>query len=255
MGNLYVVGDRTNCTMGAATGGVNKCGDGSKSECGSPAVPGGCFKPSYEGAANPAKVSNFRFGKWEFTVGRFRVFVDAWLAGWRTFRVHGALPASSNAFMTSVSAAQDQTFPHALGMAMCFLVRQAFAPPEWAGADCSLCASGCVGPDCKTSDTTTCHGHGAAQTTGTYLRAAGYTGAECSQCANSFTAVDGDRGSPVCTVIPKDGVTPIQCAVGFTDSTGPADGGTRVPVPIDGIRSIPCDTGFTDSKGVACQGR
>ncbi len=51
-------------------------------------MPQGSFKRSFDGATfsdstNDAYVSAFRLDKYEVTVGRFRKFVEAWLAGWR----------------------------------------------------------------------------------------------------------------------------------------------------------------------------
>jgi formylglycine-generating enzyme required for sulfatase activity len=45
-------------------------------------VTGGTF---YRGTNTnyPATISDFRLDKYEVTVGRFRTFVDAWVAGWR----------------------------------------------------------------------------------------------------------------------------------------------------------------------------
>jgi sulfatase modifying factor 1 len=51
-------------------------------------VTGGTFYRSYDGVTftdqgYPATVSDFRLDKFEVTVGRFRNFVAAWVAGWR----------------------------------------------------------------------------------------------------------------------------------------------------------------------------
>ena len=56
--------------------------------CASPLVPGGTFYRSYDGVtftdmSFPASVSDFRLDKYEITVGRFRQFVGAVVAGWR----------------------------------------------------------------------------------------------------------------------------------------------------------------------------
>jgi formylglycine-generating enzyme len=58
--------------------------------CASAAVPGGSFSRSYDGVstfANDAQyeatLSDFRVDKYEVTVGRFRAFVDAVVAGWK----------------------------------------------------------------------------------------------------------------------------------------------------------------------------
>jgi formylglycine-generating enzyme len=56
--------------------------------CTSLHVPGGSFLRSYDGDQYieeiwPATVSDFRLDRFEVTVGRFRKFVEAYLAGWR----------------------------------------------------------------------------------------------------------------------------------------------------------------------------
>jgi sulfatase modifying factor 1 len=76
------------CESGACTatppschGLAVNCGpSGNESCCTSPLISGGTFKRS-DGYL--ATVSNFRLDKFEVTVGRFRRFVDAVLAGWR----------------------------------------------------------------------------------------------------------------------------------------------------------------------------
>jgi formylglycine-generating enzyme len=67
--------------------GISTCGPGqNESCCASPLVRGGTFLRSYDGltntAVNPATVSDFRLDRFEATVGRFRAFVAAWVAGW-----------------------------------------------------------------------------------------------------------------------------------------------------------------------------
>ncbi len=67
------------------------CGPNSnESCCASLPVTGGSFFRSYDGVSfgftdqnSPAQVSDFRFDKYEVTVGRFRKFKVAWDAGWR----------------------------------------------------------------------------------------------------------------------------------------------------------------------------
>lgn len=58
------------------------CGTANESCCTSPLVPGGAFNrdndPNF-----PATVSTFRLDKYEVTVGRFRKFVNAVIAGWQ----------------------------------------------------------------------------------------------------------------------------------------------------------------------------
>lgn len=73
------------CLAGGADG---LCGPTCDPCASSPLVPGGTFYRSYDGNAftdrgNPATVSAFRLDRYEVTVGRFRKFVDAVVAGWR----------------------------------------------------------------------------------------------------------------------------------------------------------------------------
>lgn len=80
------------CDVSGTVPGVTDCGpggQGSESCCASPPVPGGTFFRSYDGVsagytsrAFPAQVSAFRLDRYEATVGRFRRFVDAVVAGW-----------------------------------------------------------------------------------------------------------------------------------------------------------------------------
>ena len=75
--------------------GLNNCGaggSGNESCCTSLPVTGGSFQRTYAsdpdsgvatGLADPATVSNFQLDKYEITVGRFRQFVTAFVAGWR----------------------------------------------------------------------------------------------------------------------------------------------------------------------------
>jgi formylglycine-generating enzyme required for sulfatase activity len=77
------------CAPGGA--GMSNCGpggSGSESCCTSLAVTGGTFDRSYDdvtytNAGYPAAVSGFRLDKYEITVGRFRQFVGAVVAGWQ----------------------------------------------------------------------------------------------------------------------------------------------------------------------------
>src|SRR5580700_4095697 len=73
-------------TTSSNVGGVSSCGAG-ESCCTSLNVVGGTFLRSYDGAtftdaSHPATVSTFRLDKYEVTVGRFRRFVEAVVAGW-----------------------------------------------------------------------------------------------------------------------------------------------------------------------------
>jgi len=68
--------------------GLSDCGPNKESCCTSLEVPGGTFYRSYDGVtftdkSYPATVSTFRLDKYEVTVGRFRQFVKAVVAGWR----------------------------------------------------------------------------------------------------------------------------------------------------------------------------
>jgi formylglycine-generating enzyme required for sulfatase activity len=70
--------------------GLSDCGAAGDTCCASLPVTGGTFDRSYDGIstngasrANPATVSDFSLDKYEVTVGRFRVFVAAEVAGWR----------------------------------------------------------------------------------------------------------------------------------------------------------------------------
>jgi hypothetical protein len=67
--------------------GLNNCGAGDASCCASPEVPEGTYNRSYDGitlidAGYPAAISKFRLDQYEVTVGRFRQFVAAVVAGW-----------------------------------------------------------------------------------------------------------------------------------------------------------------------------
>jgi formylglycine-generating enzyme required for sulfatase activity len=73
---------------GADSGATHACGALDESCCTSLPVTGGSYKRSYDGVFNtdpsyPAIVSTFALDKYEVTVGRFRVFANAWSAGWR----------------------------------------------------------------------------------------------------------------------------------------------------------------------------
>ena len=74
----------------AAGPGTNNCGSGSEDCCATILVPGGQYARTYavadgglvSGLADTAAVSSFRLDKYEVTVGRFRPFVAAVVAGW-----------------------------------------------------------------------------------------------------------------------------------------------------------------------------
>ena len=79
------------CTRQSCAGGgdgLTNCGpSASENCCASPSVSGGTFSRSYDAVyyTDPgfhATLSDFRLDKYEITVGRFRKFVDAWVAGW-----------------------------------------------------------------------------------------------------------------------------------------------------------------------------
>lgn len=70
-----------------ATAGTSDCGPDGESCCVAPLVSGGQYLRSYDGVTftdptHPATVSAFRLDKYEVTVGRFRQFVAATVAGW-----------------------------------------------------------------------------------------------------------------------------------------------------------------------------
>lgn len=75
--------------QGVSPGADSSCGPSSnESCCASQAVTGGAFFRSYDGATYPdqsfpATVTTFNLDKFEVTAGRFRQFVNAWIAGWR----------------------------------------------------------------------------------------------------------------------------------------------------------------------------
>jgi formylglycine-generating enzyme required for sulfatase activity/alpha-tubulin suppressor-like RCC1 family protein len=84
-----VVSLNTSCLGGGD--GRSNCGpNGNEDCCASPLVTGGTFSRSYDGVTTgyttsqyKATVSDFRLDKFEVTVGRFRQFVNAAIAGWR----------------------------------------------------------------------------------------------------------------------------------------------------------------------------
>ncbi len=75
----------------ASGDGATNCGTaGNESCCPSPLISGGTFSRSYDGVTTgytdpqyKATVSDFRLDKYEVTVGRFRQFVNAVVAGWK----------------------------------------------------------------------------------------------------------------------------------------------------------------------------
>ncbi len=75
--------------VGGGPGAGADCGpEGNNDCCASLLVPGGRFLRSYDGATYtntgfPATVSSYSLDQYEVTVGRFRTFVSAWLAGYR----------------------------------------------------------------------------------------------------------------------------------------------------------------------------
>ncbi len=72
-------------TTGSMNGpGLDDCGPANNEPCArSLVVPGATFFRGTPSTAHPATVSDFRLDKYEVTVGRFRKFVWAWVAGWR----------------------------------------------------------------------------------------------------------------------------------------------------------------------------
>jgi sulfatase modifying factor 1 len=80
--------EATSCS--ASGPGLTGCGPAADSCCTSLPIPGGMFFRSYDGVStngaaktSPATVSKFSLDKYEVTVGRFRRFVAASVAGWR----------------------------------------------------------------------------------------------------------------------------------------------------------------------------
>jgi sulfatase modifying factor 1 len=73
-----------NATTASLTGpGLDDCGPMGNDVCArSLLVPGGSYFRGTDQRA-PATLTSFRLDKYEVTVGRFRRFVDAWVAGWR----------------------------------------------------------------------------------------------------------------------------------------------------------------------------
>ena len=74
--------------------GLSDCGPTGESCCTSPEVPCGTYLRSYDGVTfkdthHPATVSGFRLDKYEISVGRFRGFVGAVVAGWLPTRASG----------------------------------------------------------------------------------------------------------------------------------------------------------------------
>jgi sulfatase modifying factor 1 len=87
------VADAASTTQGAScevdAPGTSACGASGESCCASAELPAGTFDRTYTndgggptGEADPASVSGFRLDKYLVTVGRFRQFVEATLAGW-----------------------------------------------------------------------------------------------------------------------------------------------------------------------------
>ena len=76
-------------TSAAATGpGLDDCGDLGAETCArSPRVEGGTFFRG-EDQNHPVTIRDFRLDAYEVTVGRFRKFVDASVAGWQIGRAH-----------------------------------------------------------------------------------------------------------------------------------------------------------------------
>ena len=94
-GDALCAGDRCRGSIADAAScsgvdaGLGTCGAARESCCTSLAVPGGTYSRTYEndgggptGEADPATVSGFRLDKYLVTVGRFRAFVAASVAGW-----------------------------------------------------------------------------------------------------------------------------------------------------------------------------
>jgi formylglycine-generating enzyme required for sulfatase activity len=103
-------------------------GKGTESCCTSLPVAGGTFYRSYDGVSytdksHPSTVSDFRLDKYEITVGRFRQFVSAIVAGWRppagsgkhTYLNGGkGLSTTQNGYETGWDASWNSLFPKTL---------------------------------------------------------------------------------------------------------------------------------------------
>jgi formylglycine-generating enzyme len=111
--------------------GMTNCGSsgkGTESCCTSLPVPSGTFFRSYDGVtytdkSHPATINDFRLDKYEITVGRFRQFVNAIIAGWRPpvgsgkhTHLNGGkgLNATPNGYETGWDASWNSLFPTTL---------------------------------------------------------------------------------------------------------------------------------------------
>jgi formylglycine-generating enzyme len=111
--------------------GMTNCGPGGKgteSCCTSLRVTGGTFYRSFDGVSytdksHPATVNDFRLDKYEITVGRFRQFVTAIVAGWRPLAGSGkhthlnggkGLSTTENGYETGWDASWNDLFPKTL---------------------------------------------------------------------------------------------------------------------------------------------
>lgn len=104
---------------------MTNCGPSSESCCTSLEVAGGTYYRSYDGVTftdktNPATVSDFRLDQYEVTVGRFRQFVSAVVAGWlpsagsgkHTYLNGGqGLAGSGTTYETGWSTSWDSSLP------------------------------------------------------------------------------------------------------------------------------------------------
>jgi formylglycine-generating enzyme required for sulfatase activity len=117
------------CAVGGS--GMTNCGsagNGTESCCTSLGVTGGTFYRSFDGVtytdkSHPATISDFRLDKYEITVGRFRQFVTAIVAGWRPALGSGkhthlnggkGLSTTANGHETGWDASWDSLFPTTL---------------------------------------------------------------------------------------------------------------------------------------------
>lgn len=120
-------GPPASCAGGSPA--VSACGPSAQESCClSPLVAGGVYKRGHDGVIlfdfdDPAQVSAFRLDRFEVTVGRFRSFVDATIAGWtpaagagkHTHLNGGAgLPSTSapNTYEPGWDSALDGLLPH-----------------------------------------------------------------------------------------------------------------------------------------------
>jgi formylglycine-generating enzyme required for sulfatase activity len=127
----------------AGTAGTTTCGVTGESCCASVDVASGTFDRAYTnagngptGLANPATLSEFRLDKYDVTVGRFRVFVGAWTAGFT--------PPAGSGKHTHLNG----------GKGLANVVAAGTFEPGWAAADDANVAPTTTNLDCDPADAT-----------------------------------------------------------------------------------------------------